>query len=109
MKFDDMMKLCHDCGALPGRPHHDGCDVERCSSCGGQRLMCDCKDHDPMFSRWTGIWPGWAEALALGLITKWSDKGWIKCNIDDPDARPDINTFYELGYSKIFFIKPKSA
>ena len=88
MKFDDMMKPCHDCGALPGRPHIDGCDVERCSSCGGQRLQCQCPDHDSLFSRWTGIWPGVAESKELGL---------------------DLNSFYERGYSEVFFIKPKSA
>lgn len=80
------LKDCHDCGAKPGECHKDGCDTECCSSCGGQRLSCDCPDHDPQFSRWTGIWPGYAEATLLGI---------------------DLNEFYAKGYNKIFFIKPK--
>jgi hypothetical protein len=76
---------CHDCGAKPGKIHKDGCDVERCSVCGGQRLTCDCKEHDKQFARWTGIWPGLAEADFLGL---------------------DLNSFEK--YSDIFFVKPKN-
>lgn len=81
MRLED----CHDCGARPGRPHRDGCDVERCSSCGGQRVQCACAEHDPAFSRWTGIWPGEAEAQALGV---------------------DLNTFAEQ-FGRTFFVKPK--
>ena len=65
------LRNCHDCNAKPGEPHLRGCDTERCSVCGGQRLGCegddDCKDHDPLFAVWTGIWPGKAEAEYLGL------------------------------------------
>ena len=77
---------CPDCGAQPGESHRDNCDVERCSCCGGQRLSCDCEEHDSLFARWTGFWPGKLEAEKLNI---------------------GLNTFYEEGYHKIFFVKPK--
>jgi hypothetical protein len=48
---------CPDCGTAVGQPHVSECDMERCSSCGWQRILCDCKDHDPRTSAWNGEWP----------------------------------------------------
>lgn len=62
------LSRCPSCGVEPCTPHRDGCEVERCSVCGLQRCQCDCVGHDPAFSRWTGIWPGEAEAIVLGFV-----------------------------------------
>lgn len=74
---------CPDCGAKPGQPHNENCDVEHCSVCGGQRFSCDCHGHDKAFARWTGIWPGIPESEHLGI---------------------DLNEFQK--YVSIFFVKP---
>lgn len=99
---------CPDCGVKPGKPHKLNCDVERCSVCGRQRLFDNCKGHDRAFARWTGIWPGKGEAMALGLYCKWVDgKGWVKCDKTDPDGDGDLNELAYSGLEKYFFIKPK--
>ncbi len=33
---------CHDCIALEGELHKEGCDWERCPKCKGQLLSCSC-------------------------------------------------------------------
>ena len=33
---------CHDCAAVKGQYHCDGCDVEQCPNCGGQMISYDC-------------------------------------------------------------------
>lgn len=48
---------CPDCGTAVGHPHKDGCDVERCSECFGQRVQCNCEGHVPLISAWTGFFP----------------------------------------------------
>lgn len=78
---------CGDCAAKPGRPHDSGCDVEHCSACGGQWIACGCREHDPIFARWSGVYPGAAEAAYLGI---------------------DLNEFHRRDYPRVFFVKPSA-
>ena len=57
---------CHDCNALPGTVHLDGCDTARCSVCKGQLLSCPCPDGQPDI--WTGLWPGIKECYEHGYV-----------------------------------------
>lgn len=48
-QFDDgfeQQAKCGDCGAPKGKPHHLGCDTERCPACGLQAIGCDCDPDD---------------------------------------------------------------
>lgn len=89
---------CPDCGVMPGRPHEDGCDVARCLATGRQRLSCP-RDHeagdlDCGWDIWTGEWPGDADAIRLGWYSKFTDRGWVRCGADDPEASPDMNRLH---------------
>jgi hypothetical protein len=39
---------CGDCGVREGQYHLDGCDMERCAECGGQRISCCCHSEKKM-------------------------------------------------------------
>lgn len=93
-EIKEELENCPDCSAEPGRPHNKGCDIEHCSVCGLQRLSCNCEGHDPLFSRWTGVWPAEMECFYLGLT-------------DEKGEHPDLNRFYQEGLHEIFFVKPK--
>ena len=85
MELTDL-KPCPDCAVVPGQPHREGCDVERCSACGMQRIAyCHESEHDPLFSRWTGIWPTDAEAQFVGV---------------------DLNEFVKQGFQAVMTVKP---
>jgi len=67
-RISEAKEACNDCGAEPGEPHLDGCDVARCEHCGGQALSCDCYDQGEDI--WTGLWPGIKECYEQQLICR---------------------------------------
>jgi hypothetical protein len=79
----ELPQRCPGCDAAPGSTHEAGCEVERCSYCGAQRLGCEHEaEHDPELAYWTGYWPGDEACRTLGidhkqlalLVTEWRAK-----------------------------------
>lgn len=94
---------CPDCSALPGQAHTPGCDVERCTACGGQRMLCSCRDHQPALAAWTGQWPGLAESLRRGWWcrrvhdpSRPAGFRYEPCDPATPGAELDLNRFASL-------------
>lgn len=113
---------CPICDVDPGRPHQGVCNVERCSVCGGQHISCGCEGHDRDFSRWTGVWPGKAEAEYLGISMNdlYGDEDLRRALFVKPESRDEgssVELYKELdpswhdrkglfvvyGIKKIFF------
>lgn len=88
------VRICPDCGANPGERHTStSCDVQRCTVCRGQYMVCQCGEHNWDEARWTGHWPGSLEAAEKGWFVIWTKYGWISCAADEPGARPDLNRY----------------
>ena len=60
-----------------------------CLQTGLQRIMCNEK-HDCGKDVWTGEFPGSADAKRLGWWHRWHLCGWVRCEADHRDARPDL-------------------
>jgi hypothetical protein len=106
--FDQVRMICPECQVMIGENHERGCDVRRCLWTGMQHLGCPAAGliteyanglpvvpdiepgHDCGVDVWSGWWPGYLEAAALGLWCRWGPQ-WVPCGADHPDARPDLN------------------
>tara|TARA_R110002049_G_scaffold215606_1_gene387053 strand:+ start:13193 stop:13795 length:603 start_codon:yes stop_codon:yes gene_type:complete len=87
----DKKEKCPDCGAAVGKPHKNGCDVQRCSICGSQKISCNCTDRDPLASVWTGEWPKRVTQIDLQLTGDLSET--TRGSDDDQELSPDQQVF----------------
>lgn len=101
---DMQRENCYDCGVEPGKKHKNGCGLERCTECEGQRLSCRCTDYgDYQKETWSGI--PWERARLVAeendLFSIWDkEKGWIDSTKDNPEAVHDINAAVVLMATK---------
>jgi hypothetical protein len=119
VKIELKPRDCGDCGVKPGEPHHPGCDMERCSACGRQRITCSaaippCRGrHDPLFSRWTGFGAGELEAIAMGYLCRWERDPNNPVPGDwafDDGVSADLNRFFaDRALVRTFLVKPKKG
>jgi hypothetical protein len=88
------LEPCPDCQAKVGEHHSAGCDVERCSVCGLNRLQCGCKSEKKI--AWDGRWPGESECEEFNFFTRFvPGSGWMPCLKSDEGAVHDLNRLYE--------------
>jgi hypothetical protein len=94
-----MTTNCPDCNVSQGKSHIPGCDVERCSVCKIQKLMCRCENHNPELSVWEGLWPGVFECRKWGWFCTDGNYPHPRfgpfrpCSQITPGAMEDINRF----------------
>jgi hypothetical protein len=69
------IRPCPDCSVKPGKPHKPGCDVARCTNCGGQAISCDCPNDVGAGDVWNGLWPGTKECYEKGYVAIWRGGG----------------------------------
>lgn len=101
---------CPDCGVQPEQMHTVGCDIEKCSVCGHQRISCACPRngwHDRGFARWTGFPPGELEAIALGAVVRYVPDPENPVPVDvlgvsEPISSPELIA----RFREMFFVKP---
>jgi hypothetical protein len=87
-----LLAACPDCGAAISEAHERRCDIERCSHCGEQWLLCQCPEHNPLLEIWTGQWPGADTCRALGWYAVWRGRsGWRPCSPMTAGAIEDVN------------------
>lgn len=97
---DQYRYQCPDCAVEVGCTHREGCDVERCTVCGEQRMCCECEEHMPEHAIWTGLWPGQEACYQLNWFSKLvPGVGWVRCAPDDPEASPDLNRWTVLMFN----------
>lgn len=88
---------CPDSGCETpiGSLHKKDCSIARCKEHGEQLIGCLISglSHSP--TTFKGTWPGEAEAVERGWFAYFDGSEWQECSSDHPEAKADLNRFYE--------------
>ena len=83
--------MCPGCKAQTGSYHAEGCEIEQCSACGGERSACFCETDEHPRIAFDGEFPGAQAARNLGWFTRYTDAGWERCTAADEGAVEDVH------------------